>query len=372
MHFFSARRQKRGFTLIEFMMVLALGGIVAAYQIQAQIQEIREVNVVHMANHINHFQRQSLQYYRNTSSWPINAAKLVSTGYIDSNKDYYGDTYAVATTAKNEFKVTMNTRELYYPSMLARLLPSVTISGTSISSTILPPGEEISHDALFSLDGSKALTGNMNANGKNIESVNEVGAEHVYSPSNPAYGMRPAGLSVLKNLNVDTLKIAGNLVEGAACTAKSIGTSNTGKFLTCKNAVWTPPISVNELPIDSIYISVTSANPSTTLGYGTWVSFGAGRVLVGQDTSDVSFDRLSETGGSKTDSHALTISEMPSHDHTVYMSEITVKEGSVESRGAVRINNSGTKKTGSKGNGQRHEHDIVQPYITVKMWRRTR
>ena len=373
MHFFSARRQKRGFTLIEFMMVLALGGIVAAYQIQAQIQEIREVNVVHMANHINHFQRQSLQYYRDNSSWPINAAKLVSTGYINSNKDYYGDTYAVANNvAKNEFTVTMNTRELYYPSMLARLLPSVTISGTSISSTILPPGEEISHDALFSLDGSKALTGNMNANGKNIESVNEVGAEYVYSPSNPAYGMRPAGLSVLKNLNVDTLKIAGNLVEGAACTAKSIGTSNTGKFLTCKNAVWTPPISVNELPINSIYISVTSANPSTTLGYGTWVSFGAGRVLVGQDTSDVSFDRLSETGGSKTDSHALTISEMPSHDHNVYMSETSVRSKLFFNTSTLKVSNSGTKKTGSKGNGQRHEHDIVQPYITVKMWRRTR
>ena len=114
--------------------------------------------------------------------------------------------------------------------LAAALLPSVTISGTSISSTILPPGEEISHDALFSLDGSKALTGNMNANGKNIESVNEVGAEYVYSPSNPAYGMRPKGLSVLKNLNVDTLKIAGNLVEGAACSAKSIGTSTPENF----------------------------------------------------------------------------------------------------------------------------------------------
>jgi microcystin-dependent protein len=39
-----------------------------------------------------------------------------------------------------------------------------------------------------------------------------------------------------------------------------------------------------------------------------------GRVPVGQDSGDASFDVLGETGGAKT--HTLTTSEMPSHTHT--------------------------------------------------------
>lgn len=39
-----------------------------------------------------------------------------------------------------------------------------------------------------------------------------------------------------------------------------------------------------------------------------------GRVPVGRDSADASFDVLGETGGAKT--HTLTTSEMPSHTHT--------------------------------------------------------
>ena len=53
-------------------------------------------------------------------------------------------------------------------------------------------------------------------------------------------------------------------------------------------------------PVGSIYINAASAtNPTTLLGFGTWVEFGAGRVLVGQNASDALFDTLEETGGSK-------------------------------------------------------------------------
>lgn len=52
-------------------------------------------------------------------------------------------------------------------------------------------------------------------------------------------------------------------------------------------------------PVGAIYTSVTGVNPATELGYGTWTAFGTGRVLVGVDTSDVDFDTVMETGGSK-------------------------------------------------------------------------
>lgn len=53
-------------------------------------------------------------------------------------------------------------------------------------------------------------------------------------------------------------------------------------------------------PVGSVFICVVSTNPSSLLGFGTWESIGAGRVLVGLDSGDASFDVLEETGGVKT------------------------------------------------------------------------
>lgn len=67
-------------------------------------------------------------------------------------------------------------------------------------------------------------------------------------------------------------------------------------------------------PVGSVFTSVVSTNPATLLGFGTWVAFAAGRVLVGIDAGDPDFDTARETRGSKT--HTLTESEIPSHTHT--------------------------------------------------------
>ncbi len=65
------------------------------------------------------------------------------------------------------------------------------------------------------------------------------------------------------------------------------------------DARYAPLSAVQAFPVGSIYTSVTSTNPATTLGYGTWTAFGTGRFLVGVDTSDTDFDTVMETGGSK-------------------------------------------------------------------------
>jgi len=120
-------------------------------------------------------------------------------------------------------------------------------------------------------------------------------------------------------------------------------------------------------PVGSIYVNAAvTTNPATLLGFGTWVAFGTGRTLVGYDASDSDFDALQETGGTKT--HTLTTAEIPSHTHT-----ITVYNESGSPDGYVGGDSSSTSigTPASNATGGGGAHTIVQPYITVYMWRRT-
>lgn len=52
-------------------------------------------------------------------------------------------------------------------------------------------------------------------------------------------------------------------------------------------------------PVNSIYLSTSSANPSTYFG-GTWEQVGQGRCIVGVNANDTDFNSAMKTGGSKT------------------------------------------------------------------------
>lgn len=147
-------------------------------------------------------------------------------------------------------------------------------------------------------------------------------------------------------------------------------------------------------PIGAIYISVVNENPSKYFG-GTWVSFGAGKCLVGVDTSQSEFNTVQKTGGDKT--VTLSLSQIPAHNHSFSGSsgsagshthelkgyEKSTASGStgyrpggsgnasagdiIKSAGAHTHSISGT--IGNSGGGQAHNN--LQPYITVYFWRRT-
>ena len=125
-------------------------------------------------------------------------------------------------------------------------------------------------------------------------------------------------------------------------------------------------------PIGSIYTNAgVATNPGTLLGFGTWSAFGTGRVIVGVDSSDTDFDAVRETGGSKTDSHALTIAELPSHTHETTLRGNGENETQNFPSASDNTDPSRTMTSGATGGGAAHSHDIVQPYITAYMWRRT-
>lgn len=129
-------------------------------------------------------------------------------------------------------------------------------------------------------------------------------------------------------------------------------------------------------PVGSIYMSVNPANPSALFG-GTWVSWGAGRVPVGVDTLDTSFNTVEKTGGEKT--HTLTTAEIPSHTHSAV--PLAAQRGNIRmylrantgfnsGSEAIYCMESGSNDYPTSATGGGNGHNIVQPYITCYMWKR--
>lgn len=144
-----------------------------------------------------------------------------------------------------------------------------------------------------------------------------------------------------------------------------------------------------KLPVGSLYFNYDdSTNPATLLGYGTWVAFGAGRVIVGVGTgTDVNGDMVSfsaaTTGGEYN--HTLTLAETPAHRH-LNVADVTGSSGfptnanqmarqSNQSLGNNDYSVQGTAtdatiaRTSSVGSDG--EHNNIQPYVTVYVWRRS-
>ena len=139
-------------------------------------------------------------------------------------------------------------------------------------------------------------------------------------------------------------------------------------------------------PVGSIYINASSAtNPATLLGFGTWTAFGAGRVMVGLDAADALFDTAEETGGSKdavvvshTHTATSTVTD-PGHNHSLANQLNVSASNFVNGSGTIPYNTSstGTATTGitvattNASTGVSGTNANVQPYITVRMWKRT-
>jgi hypothetical protein len=145
-------------------------------------------------------------------------------------------------------------------------------------------------------------------------------------------------------------------------------------------------------PVGSIYTNASvSTNPGTLLGFGTWTAFGAGRVMVGFDSSNALFDSAEETGGSADSilkSHTHTDS---GHQHFVANTDTTAGSNLSSSNQLANTYSSatvsnyvlqGTTTSATTGltssstavistEGVSATNTNYQPYITVYMWKRT-
>lgn len=137
-------------------------------------------------------------------------------------------------------------------------------------------------------------------------------------------------------------------------------------------------------PVGSVYINASSStNPNTLLGFGTWVEFGAGRVIVGQNASDALFDTLEETGGSKdaivvSHTHTGTTASNGTHTHTFNVNDVSGRFTATGSPGTFAGVTNTTDPAGAHTHtfttdsaGSSGTNANLPPYIVVKMWKRT-
>ena len=171
--------------------------------------------------------------------------------------------------------------------------------------------------------------------------------------------------------------VNGSATESFSATTATAGTNTTQVATTAFVTTAVAAVDLSAVyPIGAIFTTVTayanSAAVVAAIGGTTWVSFAAGKMLVGVDTSDTDFDTVEETGGAKT--HTLTEAELPAHNHNYAGGEYTgsydygtnMVVGNLSSTTGAR---STTFTTDSKGSGD--AHSVMNPYIAVYMWKRT-
>ena len=110
------------------------------------------------------------------------------------------------------------------------------------------------------------------------------------------------GTVILEGENLASSTVPGIITENRV---EEIANTKTNTTL----ATWCP------FPVGAIYMSTTSANPSTFWTGTTWQAFATGKTIVGIDTSDTDFNSVNKVGGSKE--VVLTIPNLPTHNHTV-------------------------------------------------------
>ena len=122
-------------------------------------------------------------------------------------------------------------------------------------------------------------------------------------------------------------------------------------------------------PVNSIYISLDSTSPASLYG-GTWERFGKGKTLVGVDEADTDFKTAGLTGGEKK--HTLTSAEIPIIPGNFVQQSSKDYGLSLVVRGLVSGADNRYMGIGPVVPNGTHgqEHNNIQPYVSVYIWKR--
>jgi hypothetical protein len=132
-------------------------------------------------------------------------------------------------------------------------------------------------DAIFKADGTGTSVGLNVGAGKTLVVTGSLSGGVIAPLASPTFTGTPAAPTATAGTN--TTQLATTAFANAAATAAATAAAQA------------------MYPVGSIYINASSVtNPGTLLGFGTWVEYAKGRVLVGFDVALPPFDSLDEEG----------------------------------------------------------------------------
>jgi len=333
----------------------------------------------------------------------------------DSNLAYIMDT---AIAGYQAVPITSTSQALTYvngPSSTANLNQSVyamlKFTGASAATSVyIPPASK--QYILYNNSGytvtvyNSTVIGNTTAAGSGVSIVNG-DAVTVWSDGTNVYGIKSSGVSgALPIANggtgQTTQQAAINALTGTQTNNRVLRSDGTNATLSqvalATDVSGTLPIAnggtgqttlaaLGNLfyPVGSIYSSTSATSPATSLGFGTWTAFGAGRVMIGVGTGGGATYTGGQTGGSKD---AVVVS----HTHTA-TSTVTDPGHFHKTNASGNIGNTGggqaltqqvgqtlnttsattgiTVSTSNTTEGVSATNANLPPYIAVYMWERT-
>ena len=183
-----------------------------------------------------------------------------------------------------------------------------------------------------------------------------------------------------QNFTCNDAAITGTLdVTGVPTVPTQTAGNNTTRVAT--TAYVTTAVANNHaFPVGAIFTTTVayanSAAVVAVIGGTTWAAFGAGKVLVGLDSSDTDFDTVGSSTGSAgsggTKTHTLTTGEIPAHTHPI---DVATRNTSVIDSNTIHDPSFGsagvTTRPTNENTGGGGAHANVQPYIVVYFWKRT-
>jgi len=339
----------------------------------------------------------------------ISCTSLTSTGAIIGTTGTFSG--AIIGTTINGTTITAGTQFTGLGTGLSGTAASLSIGGTALNITAS------SNTSLTSLANlvtvgiitSGTWSGSFGAvSGANLTNI--TGANVTGTVANATTAVNSTNAT-----NATTaVTVSTTVASGAVGTTQAFGTNNTQISTTAFVQAALQALH----PIGSIYTSTSATNPGTSFGFGTWVAFGAGRVMIGNGsgytagatggsadaivvshthtgttgtTSNDHTHTLSGTTGGQNQNHVHT-SGMPSDFGAFGLAGITntdgkggtIPYGTSPITDVNNVDHTHTFSGGTSGQNDSHTHSFttasagasgtnanLQPYVVVYMWNRT-